>query len=390
MLDWEIRIVTFITNTLVLIGYAMLFNWLQTVKLHSPRHKKFRIIYLIGITVAFLLLFHVASILSMRQEGNQTGFGWTYINFQISTVMFALLKARRWQTFNCLALLVLIWFWWLPNTPNWLPFYVVSLMLMFIAKQFGAQIIQQPWYYFPFSLVFALPILIMNTVSLGGINVGWPWQIGTCFVINLTLWMVQYFETRYERQQAKLRQEARRDDLTGLYNFRVFNEDLQAAYQNFHTDPEQGYALYTLDIDHFKQINDQYGHLMGNEVLQQVAQRMRNIMHNLEYTSKTYRTGGEEFSFLLLNAAANFERAIEISKRVHDELGALEFTTEQGETFQITVSLGQDRSILDDKNYLDIYNRADKYLYDSKQSRNAITVRGTIFDFSKNKPAALH
>jgi diguanylate cyclase (GGDEF)-like protein len=389
VLDWEIRIVTFITNTLVLIGYAMLFNWLQAAKFHRSRQKKLRMVYLIGITVAFLLLFHVASVLSMRQAGNKTGFGWTYINFQISTVMFALLKARSWKTFNCLALLMIIWFWWLPDVSNWLPLYVVSLALMLVAKQFGAQIVKHPLYYFPFSLVFALPIFTMNAISLGGINVGWPWQLGTCLVINVILWMVQYFELRYTKTQAKLRQEARRDDLTGLYNFRVFNEDLQAAYQNFHTDPKRGYALYTLDIDHFKQINDQYGHLVGNDVLQQVAQTLKQLMTNLEYASKTYRTGGEEFSFLLLDAAANFERAIEISKKVHDALGALRFTTDEGETFQITVSLGQDRSILDDKNYLDIYNRADKYLYDSKQSRNAITVRGVIFDFTQQHRVTL-
>jgi PleD family two-component response regulator len=55
----------------------------------------------------------------------------------------------------------------------------------------------------------------------------------------------------------------------------------------------------------------------------------------------------------------------------------LQFTTDAGQKFQITVSLGEDRSHSDDQNYLDVYNRADQYLYNSKRSgRNTITING--------------
>lgn len=376
MLDWEIRIVTFITNTLVLIGYAMLFTWLQTAKLANPRWKQFRITYLIGITIAFLVLFHCASVLSMIQAGNRIGFGWTYINFQIGTVMFALLKARNWKTFYCLAVLLLAWFWWLPDTPQWLPLYLLSLVLMVVAKYYGATILKQLRYYFPFSVLFALPIFIMNDISLSGINVGWPWQVGTSLFISGLLWLVQYLENRYRHAQAKLRQEARRDELTGLYNFRVFSEDLQTAYEKSLADPQDGYAVYTLDIDHFKQINDQYGHLMGNRVLEQVATQLDVIMNSLCMKAKIYRTGGEEFSLIVSDVRPNVEQSIRIAKQIHDDLGKLTFTTTQRENFQITISLGQDCAQPEDKNYLEVYNRADKYLYAAKQYRNTVTVRG--------------
>lgn len=65
MFIWESRIITYVTNILVLIGYAMLFNWIQSAKFKSIRNQKLATTYLIAITVLFLILFHVASLNSM-------------------------------------------------------------------------------------------------------------------------------------------------------------------------------------------------------------------------------------------------------------------------------------------------------------------------------------
>lgn len=75
MLLWEIRIVTFITNLLLLVGYALLYNWLQNTKFTNNIHQKLRTSYLVSITIAFLILFHSASELSIIQNHNNTGFG---------------------------------------------------------------------------------------------------------------------------------------------------------------------------------------------------------------------------------------------------------------------------------------------------------------------------
>lgn len=72
-------------------------------------------------------------------------------------------------------------------------------------------------------------------------------------------------------------------------------------------------------------------------------------------------------------------RAKEISREIRREINKLDFTFDN-DTIHITISLGQDRATIEDKNYLDIYNRADQYLYSSKNNgRDAITVRGVIF-----------
>lgn len=376
VLNWSIRIITFITNSLVLIGFAMLVDWILHVKMTSKRNKRLRTTYVIVLTIAFLVLFHTASVLSIMQQHNYQGYGWTYINFQIGTVMYTLLSSRHHSSFYSLAVVLLVWFWWLPNVPHWLPIYLVTLVLMWLCQRYGTKIGAKPLYYYPFGLVFAAPFLYVNIYSLHGIDVGWPFQMVTLLLTFFYLWEVHYLAKRQRDHQATLVEEARVDELTQLNNFRVFNEDLLAAYDKMQAGGK-AYALYTFDIDHFKHVNDRYGHLVGNLVLEQVAKRLTMITAGLDFPVKTYRTGGEEFSFILFEIEEDFQKASAISQMVHDELSKLVFTTDKGETFSITISLGEDRSLKEDRNYLDVYNRADKYLYSSKRNgRNIVTVRG--------------
>ncbi|WP_461213562.1 GGDEF domain-containing protein [Lacticaseibacillus sp. GG6-2] len=375
---WGIRVTTYLTNTLVLIGYALLLNWLQDTKASMFQDHRFREASQLGLTAAFILLFHFASMFSIWQEHNAVGYGWTYITFQIATVMYALLLSRQRSMFCGLAAILLVWYWWLPHVPNWLPWYLITLVLMIVAQRFGDWIVARPWAYYPFCMIFAVPFLYVNLVSLDGIDVGWPWEIGTFISICIWLGLVHYLLGRQREQQAQLREEARIDELTGLNNFRVFNEDLLAAYQQAKAQKSY-FAVYTLDIDHFKQVNDQYGHLIGNNVLERVAKTLRLIAADLPYAGvRCYRTGGEEFSFILPKITPDCNDAKNIAWRVHDELGKLRFNAEDGREFQISVSLGETRSLLDDQNYLDIYRRADQYLYKSKNSgRDTITINGT-------------
>ena len=90
LVAWGLRITTFLTNTLVLVGYALLYEWLLQAKFQSDQPKRLRQVYLAGMTIGFLLLFHFASIFSMAAAHNAIGVGWTYLNFQIATMMYAL------------------------------------------------------------------------------------------------------------------------------------------------------------------------------------------------------------------------------------------------------------------------------------------------------------
>jgi diguanylate cyclase (GGDEF)-like protein len=107
--------------------------------------------------------------------------------------------------------------------------------------------------------------------------------------------VVLVLERRNEQLMAQLADEARTDPLTGLLNRRGFDE--HAARELAHAARNKGsIALATLDIDHFKQINDEWGHVTGDRVLVHLAQILVRESRNIDVAA---RLGGEEFAVLM-------------------------------------------------------------------------------------------
>ena len=112
------------------------------------------------------------------------------------------------------------------------------------------------------------------------------------------------------RAHDALQHQASHDHLTGLWNRRMILQQLERELHRSVRDRSE-LAVILADVDHFKQINDTYGHATGDAVLQQVAVRLRSVIRDHEYLA---RYGGEEFLFLLpgctaMNAAGVAERA---------------------------------------------------------------------------------
>lgn len=175
--------------------------------------------------------------------------------------------------------------------------------------------------------------------------------------------------------------EAIMDPLTGIKNMGTFNTDVHRLYDRYQRTGAP-YIMYELDIDYFKHVNDTYGHPVGNVVLQRVAETLRELADDLENEASVYRMGGEEFSLVVQGEGAegNIESAKRIGREIMSRIDALRFAAANTE-FGINVSIGLERVVPEDNNYLDIYNKADKYLYLSKQNgRDAITFDGDTFE----------
>ncbi len=126
---------------------------------------------------------------------------------------------------------------------------------------------------------------------------------------------------------------ARRDELTGLFNRRAF---IEAAQQEIARNRRDGQplALAIGDIDHFKQLNDSYGHSVGDEVLTAVAQRLRDAVRGDDLVC---RWGGEEFLFLLHGACT--DRGASILERIRKGFAERPIKTVSG-SFPITLTFG--------------------------------------------------
>ncbi|MET1254374.1 GGDEF domain-containing protein [Aliikangiella maris] len=153
--------------------------------------------------------------------------------------------------------------------------------------------------------------------------------------------------------------EAHRDPLTQIANRAAFNEALNreiCAFNRHHTE----FSIMVIDIDYFKQINDTYGHLVGDQVLKEVATTIRNTIRR---SDEVFRYGGEEFVVILSNT--NIAGARFIGERVRRELKQLAF--KNYEQLQVTASIGiaASNTLVDADKTL---HHADKALYEAKNT----------------------
>jgi two-component system cell cycle response regulator len=127
-----------------------------------------------------------------------------------------------------------------------------------------------------------------------------------------------------------------------------------------------------IDIDHFKSVNDTYGHPVGDAVLQQVAKR---VAASLREVDRAARFGGEEFALIIMQA--DRKMAMEAARRVCAAVEADLVTVEGGPELKITVSAGAAELPKDAKSCADLVAAADKALYAAKaRGRN----RAVAFD----------
>lgn len=159
---------------------------------------------------------------------------------------------------------------------------------------------------------------------------------------------------------------ANHDSLTHAMNRRFFFEQGELYLKN---RTETTFSIIMLDIDHFKKLNDQYGHYVGDVVLQQFANTIRK---NLREEDLFARIGGEEFVILLRNIQA--DEAQKIAERIRNVVETTPIQIDQDNELYITVSIGITHETLPDAPSLQfLINQADQALYQAKQlGRNQV------------------
>jgi len=170
------------------------------------------------------------------------------------------------------------------------------------------------------------------------------------------------------RMMEKLQKLAITDGLTRLYNSRSFYSQLEMEVDRFNRY-QHPLTLLLLDIDHFKDYNDKYGHLEGDKVLVRFSQIIRTCLRT---NDSAYRYGGEEFTVILPETAG--EEARTVAQRIRAALEAEPFSPEDGEEVTVTISIGLTEYHA--KEELSTFiQRADQAMYRSKRSgRNKVSM----------------
>jgi diguanylate cyclase (GGDEF)-like protein len=181
---------------------------------------------------------------------------------------------------------------------------------------------------------------------------------------------------RLRLEVSELSQLVRTDTLTGLYNFRHFREVLSLEMERSHRS-YQPTALVMVDLDHFKKVNDRWGHEVGNQALITAAKAMHDCVRQLDVAC---RYGGEEFAIIL--PASNLLTAKHVANRVCETIAATPVMVD-GEDIGLTASLGIAIFSANQHNSVEeLVERADKALYQAKQNgRNQV-----CYEEQDNKP----
>lgn len=202
---------------------------------------------------------------------------------------------------------------------------------------------------------------IITTLVLGNLA-------GMVISVNLYTYRRNQFKAQHEERRAREQVErlATIDSLTNLFNRRRFMELADAEFQRFrrygHT-----YSLVLFDLDHFKHINDTYGHLAGDAVLKEFSA----LLHaNLRTNDSAGRLGGEEFALLFPETGA--EEALVVANRIREKCEALTVTV-PGAAIRLTTSIGLALVQSIDSTNDDVYRRSDEALYAAKRNgRNRV------------------
>lgn len=181
--------------------------------------------------------------------------------------------------------------------------------------------------------------------------------------------------TQRKNLERELQRLATTDMLTGIANRRAFLETAESAYAHSCRSGEP-LTLLMLDLDHFKSINDRFGHLEGDRALVAFAQAVKS---QLRASDAVGRLGGEEFGVLL--PLTTLAEGLEAAARILHSVRALELTDDTGQSYRITTSLGVGAFRQSDRSLRDMLDRADQALYLAKRrGRDQIASLDTVGD----------
>jgi diguanylate cyclase (GGDEF)-like protein len=174
---------------------------------------------------------------------------------------------------------------------------------------------------------------------------------------------INHYRNKLKRRTKELEILSSTDPLTNVYNRRHFEQMLDLCIYEFQRY-RRSFALIIFDIDNFKEINDHYGHDIGDAILRELAEVVR---HEIRRTDLLFRTGGEEFAILL--APVEGEEAHKIAEGLRRSVEMHRFLGRYKVTISVGVSVfleGDDKATL--------YRRVDTFMYGSKErGKNRVT-----------------
>ncbi len=249
-------------------------------------------------------------------------------------------------------------------------FPFLGLWMLFLMPMFGIIVLYPRWLVGNLCIVFLVIIRYCTHYAAfsGNIPIDYLYRLATTSTVGwLILLTVTFFIIKNRRLVEELEHLSLTDTLTQAYNRRFIELHSRKLFSES-TRKNQGLCFLLVDIDHFKKINDQYGHNIGDLVLQQLA---ANIRETIRKTDVLIRMGGEEFALFLPNTS--LQEALLLAERIRKQIQELRVEY-RDHIIPITISLGVTE--YKSESLEDLIEKADQALYQAKSNgRNSVVNR---------------
>ncbi|AVK63734.1 GGDEF domain-containing protein [Lactobacillus sp. CBA3606] len=363
--NWQVP--PFITSIFFILGvftlYWVLFNWI-TSWLHA-RHINIAddvVNSWHGVIYMLIFVFGLQSLI----VGQSTA--WQFMNFQLIAIIFCgyflNIRIPYYLLFPVIILYMLfdhsIGYW--QSWGHALTLMVFFLVLNYIRIRFQSR--HDAW------LIYMLVGLPFGGLLWFWMKLKFELSWSTFFqewlylaIFELLLYAYVTMLTRDSQFKLRLAQYASHDALTQTENFAAYTGEIKYLFDDSSKNHLK-LSMMMFDIDHFKQVNDTYGHLAGDRVLQHVADVVQTVIDANDSQVKLYRTGGEEFNVLF----PGYDLA-STNQVVRQIFGALNHLTVNfgNQQIPISISVGVSTLTVADATPTDFYNRVDHNLYHSKR-----------------------
>ncbi|MEC0203350.1 diguanylate cyclase [Paenibacillus lautus] len=227
------------------------------------------------------------------------------------------------------------------------------------------------------SMLVLLCIMWMNIPDHNKVYTVFTQHLIISMLATVVIYMLTEYINTSNQLFLKMKKNAETDYLTSLHNLRQFEQLLSERFLEAQHFSER-LGVLVVDIDHFKKINDTYGHAAGDAVLQQLSKVLREHSRSFDEVS---RNGGEEFSVLV--PEATIDETAAIAERIRAAVADHIFFLVDGTKIQITVSIGAavHPDTIRSKNAKELLQQADRELYRAKDSgRNRVCSAPEIHD----------
>lgn len=362
---WEVA--PFITSVFFVLGvftlYSVTFNWITT-GIHTWNIN----VEDNSLNSWYGVLYMLVFVFSIQASVVGTSVSWEFMNFQLIAVTFCAYFLNIHIPPYFFVPIVLVYMVFNHSIGYWQSWgHAITLMAFFwVLNLIRTRYRDQH---------FAFMHYMIIGIGFGGIL--WFWMRLKFHITWLTfaqewvyliifevlLYMYISMLSQDSAIKVRLAKLASYDTLTNTENFSAYTDDVEELFRQSHRHNEP-LTMMMFDIDHFKNVNDTYGHLAGDRVLQQASMVVQTVLKANDTDISFYRTGGEEFNLLFPNYEMDASKSV-----VKQIFSAINHMTVDYNANQIgiSISVGVSEVNKDDKSPMDFYNRVDQNLYYSKR-----------------------